>query len=79
MRTLFCSVCVSSSCEVQGGGFGPLRFLMLEVIQIVTLVLLDVLLLQKIADHMRDLQEKKKIRKEQEMFQMPPSAMFRGE
>tara|TARA_R100000963_G_scaffold33806_1_gene26428 strand:+ start:752 stop:910 length:159 start_codon:yes stop_codon:yes gene_type:complete len=52
---------------------------MLEVIQIVTLVLLDVLLLQKIADHMRDLQEKKKIRKEQEMFQMPPSAMFRGE
>jgi hypothetical protein len=52
---------------------------MLETIQIVTLVLLDVLLLQKIADHLRDLQEKRKMRKEQDMFHMPPSALFKGE
>jgi hypothetical protein len=49
---------------------------MLEIISALTLVLLDVVLLQKIAEHMRLRHDRKKQEAEDLIHQHPPSALY---
>jgi hypothetical protein len=49
---------------------------MLEVFQIITLVLVDVVLLQKIAEHIRLRHDRKKQEAEELAYQHPPSVLF---
>jgi hypothetical protein len=49
---------------------------MLEVFQIITLVLVDVLLLQKIAEHIRLRHDRKRQEAEALTYQYPPSVLF---
>jgi hypothetical protein len=51
---------------------------MLEVSAIITLILLDVVLLQKIADHVRSIQELRREKKELENYETPPTALLGG-
>jgi len=49
---------------------------MIEVMHIVTLVLVDVLLMQKIAEHIRLRQDRKKQQAEDLIHQYPPSVLY---
>jgi hypothetical protein len=49
---------------------------MVEVMHIITLVLVDVLLVQKIAEHIRLRQDKKKQEAEALAYQYPPSVLY---
>ena len=49
---------------------------MLEVFQIITLVLVDVVLLQKIAEHIRLRHDRKKQQAEELIDQYPPSVLY---
>jgi len=49
---------------------------MIEIIGAITLVLLDVFLLQKIAEHMRLRHDRKKQEAEALAYEYPPSVLF---